>query len=73
VIAGNGSAELNSEPERRAFGLFRANSKDVEIVTYGGIFRKLNILSQTSIALQGLAPNSRELGRIAIACTGRLA
>jgi hypothetical protein len=45
VIIGNGSAELNSEAKRRAFELFRANLKDVEVVTYDEIFRKLDILS----------------------------
>lgn len=45
VIAGNGSAELGSEQKRRAFEHFRANSKDVEIVTYDELFRKLEVLA----------------------------
>jgi Domain of unknown function (DUF4263) len=45
VIAGNGCIELESEDKRRAFELFRANSKDVEIVTYDELFRKLDVLA----------------------------
>ncbi len=45
VIVGNGSVELADEEKRTAFELFRANSKDVEIVTYDELFRKLDILA----------------------------
>ena len=45
VIVGNGAAELADEEKRTAFELFRANSKDVEIVTYDELFRKLDILA----------------------------
>jgi hypothetical protein len=45
VIAGNGTEELNAPEKRRAFELFRGNSKDVEIVTYDELFRKLEILA----------------------------
>jgi len=46
VIVGNGKLELNSEAKRIAFELFRANSRDVEIVTYDELFRKLDVLAQ---------------------------
>ena len=45
VIAGNGSVELSSEAKRAAFEMFRANSRDVEIVTYDELFRKLEVLA----------------------------
>lgn len=45
VIAGNGSAQLNSQEKRYAFEQFRTNSKDVEFVTYDELFRKLEVLA----------------------------
>lgn len=45
VLAGNGSKELDSTPKRRAFERYRANLKDVEIVTYDELFRKLEVLA----------------------------
>lgn len=45
VIVGNGSLELDSETKRTAFEMFRANSRDVEIVTYDELFRKLEVLA----------------------------
>jgi hypothetical protein len=45
VVAGNGGAELSSDEKRHAFEQFRANSKDVEIVTYDELFRKLEVLA----------------------------
>jgi hypothetical protein len=45
VIVGNGSLELESEKKREAFEMFRANSRDVEIVTYDELFRKLEVLA----------------------------
>jgi hypothetical protein len=41
VIIGNGSVELDTEEKREAFEMFRANFRDVEIVTYDELFRKL--------------------------------
>jgi hypothetical protein len=46
VLAGHGKAELSSEAKRTAFELFRGNSRDVEIVTYDELFRKLDVLAQ---------------------------
>ena len=45
VIIGNRALELDNEPKRRAFELFRSNSRDVEIVTYDELFRKLEVLA----------------------------
>lgn len=45
VVVGNGVIELNSEPKRTAFELFRRNSRDVEIVTYDEFFKKLDVLA----------------------------
>lgn len=45
VIIGNGALELDSDVKRGAFELFRSNSKDVEIVTYDELFRKLEVLA----------------------------
>jgi hypothetical protein len=45
VIIGNGSVELDTEHKREAFEMFRANSRDVEIVTYDELFRKLEVLA----------------------------
>lgn len=45
VVAGNGGLELNSESKRTAFEMLRANSRDVEIVTYDELFRKLEVLA----------------------------
>jgi hypothetical protein len=45
VIIGNGPLEFDSEKKREAFEMFRANSRDVEIVTYDELFRKLEVLA----------------------------
>lgn len=45
VIIGNGSVELDSESKREAFEMFRTNSREVEIVTYDELFRKLEVLA----------------------------
>lgn len=45
VIIGNGALELDSKLKRDAFEMFRTNSKDVEIVTYDELFRKLEVLA----------------------------
>jgi hypothetical protein len=45
VIIGNGAIELDNDVKRGAFELFRSNSKDVEIVTYDELFRKLEVLA----------------------------
>lgn len=45
VIVGNGALELDSQLKRDAFEMFRSNSKDVEIVTYDELFRKLEVLA----------------------------
>ena len=45
VIVGNGALELDTPAKRDAFEMFRSNSKDVEIVTYDELFRKLEVLA----------------------------
>jgi hypothetical protein len=45
VIIGNGS-ELTEEARRRSFELFRSSLKDVEIITYDELFRKVEILAE---------------------------
>lgn len=45
VVAGNGASELDSQVKRRAFEDFRTNSRDVEIVTYDELFRKIESLA----------------------------
>jgi hypothetical protein len=46
VIIGDAEAELRDETARRSFELFRAGLKDVEIVTYDELFRKVEILAE---------------------------
>jgi len=46
VIIGNAEAELCDETARRSFELFRAGLKDVEIITYDELFRKVEILAE---------------------------
>lgn len=46
VIIGNAQNELDSEAKRRSFEFFRASLKDIEIVTYDELFRKLDILAE---------------------------
>ena len=45
VVVGNGAKELDSDEKRTAFELFRFNSRDVEIITYDELFRKLGVLA----------------------------
>lgn len=46
VIAGDGSTQLNTAERRRSFELFRSGLKDVEVVTYDELFRKVEVLAQ---------------------------
>ena len=45
VVAGNGGLELDNEQKRAAFEDFRSNSRDVEIITYDELFRKIEVLA----------------------------
>lgn len=45
VVVGDAETELNTEPKRRSFELFRASLKDVEIVTYDELFKKAEVLA----------------------------
>jgi hypothetical protein len=55
VIAGNATTELTDEGSRRSFELFRTGLKDVEIITYDELFRKLEILAEL-FSLKRTAP-----------------
>ena len=46
LIVGNSEAELRRDIERRSFELFRTGLKDVEIVTYDELFRKIEVLAR---------------------------
>jgi hypothetical protein len=46
IIIGNAGAELNDESSRRSFELFRTSLKDVEVITYDELFRKVEILAE---------------------------
>jgi hypothetical protein len=46
VIIGNAEAGLKDDRSRRSFELFRTNLKDVEVVTYDELFRKIEILAE---------------------------
>jgi hypothetical protein len=45
VIIGNGDEQLTDPVRRRSFELFQASQKDVEIVTYDNLFRKIEVLA----------------------------
>jgi hypothetical protein len=45
LIAGNGKIELDNDVKRRSFELFRSQLRDVEIVTYDELFRKVEVLA----------------------------
>jgi hypothetical protein len=44
VIAGNAQAELTDQERIKSFELFRNGLKDVQLVTYDELFRKIEIL-----------------------------
>jgi Domain of unknown function (DUF4263) len=46
LIIGNGAQELADPAARRSFELFRTSLKDVEIITYDELFRKVEILAE---------------------------
>lgn len=45
LIIGNGDTQLTDAVRRRSFELFQASQKDVEIVTYDNLFRKIEVLA----------------------------
>ncbi|WP_420642823.1 Shedu anti-phage system protein SduA domain-containing protein [Candidatus Leptofilum sp.] len=45
LIASNGNKELYDDARRKSFELFRTGLKDVEIVTYDELFRKVEVLA----------------------------
>jgi hypothetical protein len=46
VIIGNANEELNDVQSRKSFEIFRNSLKDVEIITYDELFRKVEILAE---------------------------
>lgn len=46
LIVGSSESHLSDDTRRRSFELFRANLKDVEIVTFDELMRKLEVLAQ---------------------------
>ena len=46
LLIGNGEEELTSGERRRAFELFRSSQRDVEIVTYDELFKKVELLAE---------------------------
>jgi hypothetical protein len=46
VIVGNGKTGLDNANARRSFELFRSSLKDVEVITYDELFRKVEILAE---------------------------
>ena len=46
VIIGNAEAELKDAGARRSFELYRSGLKDVEVITYDELFRKVEILAE---------------------------
>jgi hypothetical protein len=45
VIIGNSQQQIDSAAKRSSFELFRRNLKDVEVVTYDELFRKVEVLA----------------------------
>lgn len=46
LIAGNGETQLADDLKRKSFELFRTGLKDVEVVTYDELFRKVEVLAK---------------------------
>lgn len=46
VIIGNGETDLKEEDARKSFETFRAGLKDVEVITFDELFRKVEILAE---------------------------
>ena len=46
VIVGNSENELQEDAARRSFELFRSSLRDVQIVTFDELFRKVEILAE---------------------------
>jgi hypothetical protein len=46
LIVGNGGAELDEEKKRKSFEVFRSGLRDVEILTFDEMFRKVSALAR---------------------------
>lgn len=45
LVIGDGEAELTDDSKRKSFELFRRELKDIQIITYDELFRKLEVLA----------------------------
>jgi hypothetical protein len=45
LVIGNALGELTDDDRRRSFELFRSNQREVEIITYDELFRKIEVLA----------------------------
>lgn len=57
IIAGNGNSQLKGGVQRKSFELFRSTLKDVEIVTYDELFRKVEVLAKLFSLIRTKATN----------------
>jgi antiviral defense system Shedu protein SduA len=46
LLAGNAKMQLTDQAKRKSFELFRAGLRDVEVITYDELFRKVEILAE---------------------------
>jgi Shedu protein SduA, C-terminal len=46
VVIGNAEVELTDDAARRSFELYRASLREVEVITYDELFRKVEILAE---------------------------
>jgi hypothetical protein len=45
LVIGNGNIQLDDDLKRKSFELFRTGLKDVEVITYDELFRKVEVLA----------------------------
>jgi hypothetical protein len=46
LVMGNAASQLRDEASRRSFELFRGGLRDVEVITYDELFRKVEVLAE---------------------------
>jgi hypothetical protein len=46
LVIGNGRSELNDDKKRKSFEVFRSGLRDVEVLTFDELFRKISTLAQ---------------------------
>jgi hypothetical protein len=62
LLAGNGQAELGDPKKRESFEVFRSGLKDVEILTYDELFRKIAALARLFNLVQRPSPKTDAQG-----------